>query len=377
MMNHILIVVGARPQFVKLAPLVKALQERGQRPFVVHTGQHWDAAMSEVFFSELGIPAPDKNLGVGSGKHGWQTGQMLAGLEEVMADLNPDWVVVVGDTNSTAAGALACAKLDISLAHVEAGVRSYNRSMPEEINRIVTDHISDLLLAPSLTAVDNLRKEGIAGDHVCKVGDVMQDSFARFSQLAESGVAETIQALGIQSGAYVLATVHRAENTDHPGRLLAILEGLNQVAKRVQVVLPQHPRVRDILGRMGVSKQWNSGFHMINPVSYLQMLGLERHAAVIATDSGGVQKEAFFARVPCVTLRNETEWPELIDLGWNRLCFATAAEEVAREVLSAIGATGEDGDPYGEGAAHRIAEILLDSNHLESAQRHHTYAHVG
>jgi len=315
-------IVGARPQFVKLAPILKAINEHNaahpDRPIhevLIHTGQHYDYQMSGVFFDELGLKPPDYHLGVGSATHGAQTGEMLRRIEEVLLKEKPDVVMVYGDTNSTLAGALAAAKLHIPVAHVEAGLRSFNRRMPEEINRILTDHISDLLFCPTETAVENLAREGITrGVHL--VGDVMYDAALQYLELAERK-SPILEQLGLQPRSYALATIHRAENTDDPTRLAGILEGLRRVhSSGVPVVMPLHPRTRRALERNHLSPD---GIRILEPVSYLDMLVLEKHARVILTDSGGVQKEAFFFRVPCVTLRQETEWVETVETGWNAL----------------------------------------------------------
>jgi UDP-GlcNAc3NAcA epimerase len=359
-MRRILTVIGARPQIIKAAPVSAALRQAGAQELLVHTGQHYDANMSDIFFQELGLPAPWRHLGIGSGTHGAQTGAMLAALETVMAEARPDWVLVYGDTNSTLAGALAAAKLHLPIAHVEAGLRSFNRLMPEEINRVLTDHMATLLLVPTDQAVACLRAEGIAGTQVQQVGDVMFDAALGFAALARtrSGILERLE---LRAKGYVLATLHRAENTDHPQRLGAILDGLAQVARTLPVLLPLHPRTRRILHDAGRSVP-EGGIRVMEPVGYLDMVALERNAAVIATDSGGVQKEAFFHRVPCVTLRNETEWTELVALGWNRLQPPDSPEAVAAAVRAALGSSGQEGTPYGDGqTAPSIAALLTGS----------------
>ncbi|HWK88604.1 MAG TPA: UDP-N-acetylglucosamine 2-epimerase (non-hydrolyzing), partial [Longimicrobium sp.] len=325
----VLTVVGARPQFIKAAAVSRELRGRpGVREVLVHTGQHHDANMSDVFFAELGIPAPDHHLGVAGGLHGAMTGRMLERVEQVIADERPEWVLVYGDTNSTLAGALAAAKLHVPVAHVEAGLRSFNRRMPEEVNRVLTDHAADLLLAPTETAVRNLAAEGINGARVRLSGDVMFDAALHYGQAAEdaSGI---LRALGLEPGGYVLATVHRAENTDDPARLAAVLGGLARVAERLPVVLPLHPRTRGAAAAVPAAAEALGRLRVIDPVGYLDMVMLEKHAAVVATDSGGVQKEAFFYRVPCVTLRDETEWVETVEAGWNRLAGADTDKIVA------------------------------------------------
>lgn len=352
-------VVGARPQFVKAAIVADALAATGRADHVlIHTGQHYDWPMSAVFFRDLGLGEPDHNLAIGSGPHGQQTGAMLSALESVMSADRFDWVVVYGDTNSTLAAALAAAKLHIPLAHVEAGLRSWNRRMPEEVNRVLTDHASDLLFAPTETAVANLAREGIDPARIELVGDVMFDASVHYARTAIGGA---VARLGLQAGNYVLATVHRAENTDDASRLRAIMDGLALAAEQehCEVVLPLHPRTAEALRLHGITTH---GVRLIEPVGYLEMLELEASARLIATDSGGVQKEAFFQRVPCVTLREETEWVELVQAGWNRLAPPTDAEAVAAAVTSAL-AAARPAEPrtdlYGGGAAGgRIAKRL-------------------
>ena len=353
-------VVGARPQFIKASAVSRAFQARPSvEELLIHCGQHYDDNMSDVFFRELGIPKPHCNLGIGSGTHGLQTGRMLEAVERVLLDEKPDWVVVYGDTNSTIAGALAAVKLHLPVAHVEAGLRSFNRRMPEEINRVLTDHASDLLLPPTETAVANLRNEGLGEERVRLVGDVMYDVALYCGAMAD-GKSHVLEDLGAKPLGYVLATVHRAENTDDPARLRAVFEGLAQVAAEVPVIAPLHPRTRNALSREGMLDDVARSLSLTDPVGYLDMVTLEKNARAIATDSGGVQKEAFFHRTPCVTLRDETEWVELVELGWNRLAPPTDAEAVAAAVRAALDAKGREGRPYGDGdAAEKIADALL------------------
>lgn len=361
MTRKVLSVVGARPQFIKAAVVSRAFMEAGAiTEIMVHTGQHYDEGMSDIFFQELVIPAPAYNLAVGSGGHGAQTGRMLEKIEEVIKREQPDWVLVYGDTNSTLAGALAASKLLVPVAHVEAGLRSFNKKMPEEQNRIVADHLSDLLLTPTQTANRNLANEGIEGERVVLVGDVMYDASLFAGENAGSALVERI---GLTPGEFVLSTVHRAENTDSPARLAAILDGLSLVAEKLSVVLPLHPRTRNLLKDQGKLESLADKLTLIDPVGYFDMAVLEANAALIATDSGGVQKEAYFHGKPCVTLRDETEWVELVDLGWNRLQPPTSAQAVADAVLAAIGQEGKGGQqPYGDGdAGKRIAEVLMRS----------------
>lgn len=357
----IITILGARPQFIKAASVSRALAAVGVHEVLVHTGQHYDANMSALFFDELAIPEPAHHLGIGSGPHGQQTGRMLEAIEKVLLKESPDWALVYGDTNSTLAGALAASKLHIPVAHVEAGLRSYNRRMPEEQNRIVTDHLSSLLFAPTRTAVDHLRQEGVPSERIDLCGDVMYDAALMFAKLSDAN-SRILATLGITSGQYCLATVHRAENTDVPARLSAILDGLTRVAVELPVILPLHPRTRGILGGDRLDAMSRAGIRIVDPLGYLDMVMLERHAAVIATDSGGVQKEAFFYRVPCVTLRDETEWVELLEMGWNRLCRPDSAVAVAESVRTARGSIGSEGAPYGDGASStRIARCLTQT----------------
>jgi UDP-GlcNAc3NAcA epimerase len=343
----VLSVVGARPQFIKAAPVSRALRVR-HHEVLVHTGQHYDRNMSELFFRQLDIPKPDLNLGIGSGSHGAQTGAMMAALERVAMKESPEWVLVYGDTNSTLAGALVAAKLRVPLAHVEAGLRSYERRMPEEINRVLADHVSDLLLCPTNTAVANLAREGIEnGVHL--VGDVMYDAF-RFNMAAAREIARIHQELGLEPGAYALATVHRAENTDDPQRLGAILRGLE--GSGLDVVLPLHPRTRARLDR-----QLGGRIRFIEPVGFVEMLALEEGACVIATDSGGVQKEAYFLAKPCVTLRERTEWTETVQAGWNRLVGCNP-DQIA-EAMRNFRPRGARPLLFGDGhAAEKIIDLL-------------------
>jgi UDP-GlcNAc3NAcA epimerase len=309
-------VVGARPQFIKAAPVSRAIRKVGKE-ILVHTGQHYDQSMSDVFFKELNIPLPDYHLHVGSKSHGAQTGDMLAKVEEVLIKEQPDCVLVYGDTNSTLAGALAAAKLHIPVAHVEAGLRSFNRRMPEEINRVLTDHVSKWLFCPTKTAVHHLSKEGIA-DGVYLVGDVMLDAVNYNRQLAEKE-SKILEKWDLQPGKYILITLHRAENTDDPARLSEIVSAINELS--LPAVLPLHPRTHGKLENANLTIT-NSNVLVIEPVGYLDMLQLEVNAHKILTDSGGVQKEAFFAQVPCITMRDETEWTETVELHTNVLVGA-------------------------------------------------------
>jgi UDP-GlcNAc3NAcA epimerase len=354
-MPKILSVVGARPQFVKASPVSRALKAAGAQELMLHTGQHYDAGLSQVFFDELEIPPPLLNLGVGSGSHAEQTAQMLVGIEKAVLAHEPDWVLVYGDTNSTLAGALAACKLHFRVAHVEAGLRSFNRRMPEEVNRVVADALADLLFVPTQTAIDNLLREGVAKEKIHLVGDVMFDAAREFGERARLR-SKILERLALTRGGYVLATIHRAENTDDPARLANLFQALAKLASERKVVLPLHPRTRKALESAGLA---TDALTLIEPVGYLDMAQLERNAAVIATDSGGVQKEAFFYRVPCVTLRDETEWVELVELGWNRVCPPTGVERIVGEIRSAVGTQGRDAPQLQRAdAAQRIAQVL-------------------
>ena len=331
----IVTIVGARPQFIKAAAVSRAIQASNEKKrkiqeILVHTGQHYDYLMDRIFFEELDLPKPHYHLGVGAGSHGKQTGVMLERIEDVLHKEKPGAVLVYGDTNSTLAGALAAAKLNIPVAHVEAGMRSYNRRMPEEINRLLTDHLSTFLFCPTDQAIQNLSKEGIKngkGKIVKNVGDVMYDSILYYSKLAEekSTILKDLGFFNPQSAfripQYYLATLHRAENTDDPKRLKSILKAFHEIGKEVPVVLPLHPRTKKVMKMHHLSPE-NDRVKLIEPVSYLNMLALERHARAILTDSGGVQKEAYWFKVPCLTLRDETEWVETVKSGWNVLVGA-------------------------------------------------------
>lgn len=354
-------VVGARPQFVKAASVSRAIAGYNcENPHciidekIVHTGQHYDENMSRVFFDELKIPSPFINLEVGSGPHGKQTALMLERLEGFFLESNPDIVLVYGDTNSTLAGSLAAVKLHIRVAHVEAGLRSFNRKMPEEINRLVADHLSNVLFCPTDTAVENLRKEGINGA-VHKVGDVMYDSVLYNIRLAEKN-SHILDRLKLIPKSYYLATIHRAENTDEPERLKNIIDAFASIDR--QIILPLHPRTKKILGRK--PENLASNIIIIDPVSYLDMLVLEKNSRVILTDSGGVQKEAYWFSVPCITLREETEWIELVKEGCNQV-VGTDAGKIRRAVQKAENSTvASVHNLYGDGkAAEKIVKILL------------------
>jgi UDP-GlcNAc3NAcA epimerase len=343
--RRIVTIVGARPQFIKAFPLSQAFAESGDfNEIMIHTGQHFDKNMSEIFFTELGIPRPKYNLGINSGTHGTMTGRMLECIEIVLLQERPDAVLVFGDTDSTLAGALAASKLYFPMIHVEAGLRSYNRHMPEEINRVVTDHVSSILLCPTTASVENLAREGIT-QGVHKVGDLMYDAALIGTRLA-SKHSTIVRDLGLKRKGYGVATVHRAQNTADLKALAHILEFIAEQAKTRPIVFPLHPRTRNA-ARTAKFSLARKGVEIIEPVGYLDMCQLLNGAAVVLTDSGGMQKEAYFHRVPCVTLRSETEWVETIDAGWNRLW--TTANYLPRKEIA----------EYGDGhAAAAVLDIL-------------------
>lgn len=366
-------IVGARPQFVKAAVLsreIARLHEAGEaiEEILVHTGQHFDQNMSDVFFRELEIPKPTHHLGITGGSHGRMTGRMLEAIEDVLLQERPDWVLVYGDTNSTLAGAIAAAKLRIPLAHVEAGLRSFNRAMPEEINRVLADHAADLLFAPTHTAVKNLQHEGLPDDRIALVGDVMFDAML-FYRAKAAEQSTIVQDMNLSPGGYVLATVHRAENTDEPARLRGIIEGLASIAESIPVVLPLHPRTKAALAHNNLMDAASNSLRLIDPVGYLDMIRLESEANVIATDSGGVQKEAFFNAVPCITLREETEWVELIEAGANVLAGAEperircAFGQVRERNISPAGLYGD-----GNAAGEILARLSSAANEAKASQ---------
>lgn len=345
----IITIVGARPQFIKAAPVSKAIRKNNVEK-IIHTGQHYDANMSDVFFSELDIPVPDYNLNVGSGTHGFQTGSMLIKIEQILLSEKPDVVLVYGDTNSTLAGALAASKLLIPVAHVEAGLRSFNMAMPEEQNRILTDHISKYLFAPTDTAVDNLKNEGISSN-VHNVGDVMYDAILHFSSLAREK-SKVLEKYNLADADYILATIHRAENTDKMERLKNIIEAFNLSGKKI--VLPLHPRTKKCADNYGL--KFSSNVILIDPVGYLDMVMLELHSLKIVTDSGGVQKEAYFLSKPCITLRDETEWVETVENGWNVLAGADVDKIV--NLITTFSPSGKTRNIFGDGNA---SEKIIDT----------------
>jgi len=344
-------IVGARPQFIKAAPVSREVRVHNEE-VLIHTGQHYDENMSDVFFDVLRIPKPDYNLGVGSGSHAWQTAEMMKGIEEVLEKEKPGFVLVYGDTNSTVAGALVAAKMGIPLGHVEAGLRSYNRAMPEEINRVVTDHLATAVFCPTQTAVDNLAREGITrGVHL--VGDVMYDVALEMAQAARG--RDIVERLGLQPGEYLLATVHRPSNVDDKDTLSSIVRAFVGCGRTV--VFPVHPRTRKNLEAFGLWEGLRGKVKAIEPVNYLDFLALLMKAAKVVTDSGGVQKEAYFFGVPCITLRDETEWIETVEDGWNAL-VGTDTEDVLH-AIEHFNPSGTKSKSFGDGhAAERIARII-------------------
>jgi len=353
-MKKILTVVGARPQFIKASVVSKAISEsNGMLEVMIHTGQHFDANMSDIFFDELSIVRPDYELGIHGGSHGEMTGRMLAEIERILLIEKPDRVLLYGDTNSTLAGALAASKLHVPVAHVEAGLRSFNMQMPEEINRILTDQVSDMLFCPTKAAVLNLEREGFSHKpvQILQVGDVMQDSALYFSDYVGDREVK-----GVAGTGFILATLHRAENTDDLARLASIVAALNKLHQKISpVVLPLHPRTRSAIQRAGLSLD----VIVIEPVGYLEMIALLRRCGLVLTDSGGLQKEAFFFGKPCVTMRDQTEWIELVEIGANVLVGANANSIVAAVTENLGGAVEDTLSLYGGGhAAKRIAFLL-------------------
>lgn len=357
----ILTIIGARPQFIKAATISRAIinhiENQSQKIVeeIIHTGQHFDHNMSQLFFDEMGIPEPVVNLQINSRSHGAMTGQMLESIEREMINRKPDWVLVYGDTNSTLAGALAASKLHIPVAHVEAGIRSFNKAMPEEINRIITDHVSTLLFCPTKTAVINLKNEGLSNSRskIFHTGDVMYDAAIVFGKIANKK-STILQKYKLEHQKYYLTTVHRPENTDIPERLKGILEGLIQLSMEYPVIFPLHPRTRKIIQKSFpnlIEEQKNIVF--IEPVSFIDMIRLEQSSKVILTDSGGIQKEAYFHDVPCVTLRDETEWIETVEHGWNQIVGANT-----ENIILAVKKAGK-GKPIFDFGSGNSASIMV------------------
>ncbi|QAY68918.1 non-hydrolyzing UDP-N-acetylglucosamine 2-epimerase [Xylanimonas protaetiae] len=351
----ILSVVGARPQFVKLAPIARAATDAGVDHVIVHTGQHYDPMLSDVFFRELGIPDPDVHLGVGSASHGVQTGAILGALDGVLEEHRPDWVLAYGDTNSTLAAAIAAVKLHYPLAHLEAGLRSFNRRMPEELNRVLTDHAADLCLAPTEVGMKHLVDEGLA-DHSILVGDVMTDVLLQVRDAVADREVPLLDDLGLERQGFYIATLHRAENTDDPARLDAVIQGLSELDH--PVVLLAHPRVVAKATEHGLTLE-RGALRLHTPLGYPDLVAAVLASAGVVTDSGGLQKEAFLLRTPCTTIRPETEWVETVALGWNVL--ANTADEI-REAVARPMPTPTSEQPYGDGhAARRVVEVLAAS----------------
>lgn len=358
-MKKIVTVIGARPQFIKAAPVSKAIASHSVlKEIIVHTGQHYDQEMSEVFFKELEIPSPEYNLDVGSGSHAYQTAEIMKKLEPILIEEKPHLLLIYGDTNSTLAAALTGAKLHIPIAHVEAGLRSFNMRMPEEINRIIADRLSTVLFAPTTTAVENLTKEGISKG-VYKTGDVMYDVALHYTPQAQEK-SKILEKLDIKSKEYILATVHRAENTDDQSRLKSIFTAFYEISNKIQIVLPLHPRTRKMIKMFEIEHFLNSCI-VIDPVGFLDMICLEHNAKLIMTDSGGIQKEAYFHKVPCITLREETEWIETIESGWNILSAQVTTQDLIRsyDMVTSDNRDRNNIGEYGDGhASDSILSIL-------------------
>ena len=356
----VMTIIGARPQFVKSAVVSNSLIERGIDEYLVHTGQHFDENMSKVFFDELNMREPNANLGISGGSHGKMTGQMLMEVEQLLIEKKPDWVLVFGDTNSTLAGSLAASKLNIQCAHVEAGLRSNNRIMPEEINRILTDHASDLLFSPTQVAFERLIGEGVDPGKIVKTGDVMLDAAKTFGAIAVAK-SSIIKDLNLIEGKFALCTLHRAENVDDHKTLEWILEGLNELSKEILIVLPLHPRTRAKFVEYGLTEKVSPKIRLIAPIGFLDILALQSQTSLIVTDSGGMQKEAFFQKKPCVTIRTETEWVELLHGGHNRLA-KPLIDSILQKATDAISASLDwSVELYGDGhSSDKIVDSLLE-----------------
>lgn len=356
---NIVTIVGARPQFIKAAAFSRWVRDHSGKEIsekIVHTGQHYDENMSDVFFTELDIPRPAYRFDIAGTTHGHMTGAMIGQIEDVLLADKPDCVLIYGDTNSTLAGALAAVKLHIPIAHVEAGLRSNNRRMPEEINRVVSDQLAARLYCPSQAACDNLAREGIV-DGVLNVGDIMYDVALHYRDIARSK-SDIMQRLGLETDRFVLSTIHRAENTDVPDRLEQICSGLGKISEELPVVLPLHPRTRKLISQNGFEGKLGST-KIIDPLPFLDMIALQISAKSIVTDSGGVQKEAYFYRTPCITVRDQTEWTETIDAGWNRL-VAPDADLISSLALTCTAPEDTAASIYGDGdTARRVGEDLL------------------
>jgi len=360
---NIVTIIGARPQFIKAAAVSRHLKAMPKvEEVLVHTGQHYDDNMSAVFFSDLEISPPAYNLGVGSGTHGEQTGRMLEAVERVLLKECPDWLLLYGDTNSTLAASLAAVKLQIPIAHVEGGLRMFNRKNPEEINRLVSDHLSELIFVPTELAAQNLRKEGIEEARIKLVGDVMYDVAMHFAQKAETQ-SRILATQKLAPGSYILGTVHRAENTDNSGNLRAIFDALCEIAKEVPVVLPLHPRTRLSLQRDGLWEKVTDAVRILEPVGYLDMAMLEKNARLIVSDSGGVPKEGYFYQVPSVILRTVAVWEELVDSGWARTVDPGDSRAIGAAIRRGLEPSGRSHTRlYGDGnAAGLIIDLMLEN----------------
>lgn len=357
---HVLHVVGARPNFMKAAPVLRALSKFSDvRQTLVHSGQHYDRAMSDVFFEQLGVPDPDVNLAVGSGSHAQQTAGIMQRFEPVLLERKPDWVLVYGDVNSTIAAALVCSKLGFKIAHVEAGLRSFDRTMPEEINRLLTDQISDLLFTPSEDGNRNLQKEGVPAERIRLVGNVMIDTLIRFLPVAEAKTRELRARFGVSD--FGLVTLHRPATVDSPEILLPILETLDEVAKELPIIFPLHPRTRGQLGDR--VQKFSAGLKIVEPLPYLDFLALQKHATVVVTDSGGIQEETTFLGIPCLTVRDNTERPITVTLGTNTVIGRDPAslQQAMGKVLHGERIKSEIPPLWDGKASERIADVLRSS----------------
>lgn len=350
--TKLLIVVGARPNFIKVAPLMEEIRKhKDYSAILVHTGQHYDFEMSQVFFQDLNIPKPDFNLSVGSGSHAVQTAEVMIRIEPVLLREKPDAVILIGDVNSTVAVALVAAKLKIPIAHIESGLRSYDKTIPEEVNRVLSDHLSLVLFCPTVTAVENLKKEGITKD-VYNVGDIMYDAFLKNIEVAQKK-SRILSQLKLPAKKYILSTVHRPANSDNLENLTKILKALEE--SRERIIFPIHPRTENQVKKTKIKNLSNIQF--IKPVSYLDMIVLEKNASKILTDSGGVQKEAYFAKTPCITLRDKTEWVETVNDGWNILVGVN--EEKIMKAIKSFNPSGKQKKNYGNGkSAEKIIRVL-------------------
>jgi UDP-GlcNAc3NAcA epimerase len=357
----IAIVVGARPNFIKVAPLITAINKSKKKHkklsfILIHTGQHFDENMSEIFFEEMKIPKPDYSLNVGSGSHGKQTGEMIIKIEEVLMQEKPDFLVSIGDTNSTLAGALAASKLRIPIGHIEGGLRMYNKDIAEDVNRVLTDHMSALIFVPTVIGKGNLLKEGISPKMIFNYGDIMYDAMLQFNKIADktSVLSKTLQ---LKKKGFILATVHRAENTANIDLAKMILDAFVELSKEIDIVLPMHPRTSKLLAEHNLLDHYAKHIKIIPPIGYLDMLAMEKNAKLVVTDSGGVQKEAFFQKTPCVILF-DTPWTELLDLGWNVVVHPKSTKYIVKNIQKALQSKGgKNATPYGKG---NTSELILD-----------------